>query len=597
MSIITHEFRTNNTSNFKQDFFDSDYYVFVSSTQVSPTINSETSVKTFLENTIFGKKVDPFEVFFMIDNNRWQYGLVYDQYDDQVDLSTKKFYAIIYPADNSTGDYRVYKCISNNQGAPSYNAPNYDADTDDQIYRMGDGYVWKYMYAISTTEFQKYSALRYIPIIYPTNIITNVSASGSAITYTVNNNFVPGMVVSVRGIDPSQFNITDRVITAASPTTFTVAGTETGIYQSSNGKCFTKPIPVLKRAINHIEIDNFDLNKGYELREGLIEEVGSTNIVISSTDLNLSELANYYTGQNFYVINADNIAKLYTIDTYSYNVNTKKATITLLDKDSFIEANFNFQIFPRIEITGDGSGAIAIPKIDSLGSIKDILILDKGQGYTRAAARVVTPLFGFDTTSTLSTDVEALLRPILSPVNGHGFNLEQELISTRTHAYVTLTDTDNVTSIPSSNVYTKLGLVKNPDFISNTEIFDNRLKLELNSDILVPGEIVTQTYENSISFTAEVHEVSGNTVYLCSYHGPYQNYPIANTSVDGYEDIPINFKAPIISSQGQLLNINKINSERSPYIQKTGDVYYMTNFSPITRTESSNEEYKIIIEF
>jgi hypothetical protein len=80
--------------------------------------------------------------------------------------------------------------------------------------------------------------------------------------------------------------------------------------------------------------------------------------------------------------------------------------------------------------------------------------------------------------------------------------------------YSEITDIDN-TIIPTSNTYTKIGLVKDPSFItSNVEIFDNRLKLELSSDILAVGETVTQVYENNTSFMAEVHEVDGTKLGL-----------------------------------------------------------------------------------
>lgn len=520
MSIITHKFRTSNTNNFKEDFSTSDYYIFVSSTNVSQTENSEFSKNELLENTLFGKKVNSNEVFYVIDNNRWQLGTIYAQYDDKVDLSNKNFYVIVYPSDNNTGDYKVYKCLSNNHGAKSSNAPNYDPDTDDQIYRMSDGYVWKYMYSITTIEFQKYSALRYIPVIE--------TSSSTAVN---------------------------------------------------------------KRSIDHIEVENFELNKGYELRTGIIREVLDNDIVIYSGNLNLSEISNYYAGQNFYAINTDNVAQVYTIDTYSYNVSTQEATIRLLDKNSFIEENFTFRIFPRIEISGDGAGAKAIPTINSLGTIEGILVLNKGSGYTRASAKVVTPLYGFDTISSISTDVEATLRPILSPIGGHATNIPEELLSRRAIVYIGLTNTDNL-SIPSTNKYTKIGLVKNPEFIANTtpELFDNRLELEVSSNVFTVGEIVTQASNGITTFSGEVHETGSGVIYLCNYHGPYQNYDI-----DGYSDIALDQSRPIISSQNQIVNINNII--KPTYVQKTGEIYYMTIFAPITRTSTSNEEYKIILEF
>lgn len=520
MTIITSKYRTRNADFFVQDVALQDYYVFVSSTGISGSINSDTSVNEFLEKTLFGKKVNTSDVFYMIDSNRWQYGTIYDQYDDAVDLSTKTFYTVVYPSDNSTGDYRVFKCIFNNYGEPSYNAPNYEAEIIDQIYRMGDGYVWKYMFAITPQQFQKYSALSYAPIIG--------SASAS---------------------------------------------------------------PVVGKTIDHIEVTNYQINKGYEVKNGIIEEVLTNDIVIYSSAGNLSEISNYYSGQSFYVTNPDNTSRLYTIDQYSFNTSNLRATIRLLDKDGFIQENFTFKIFPRIEITGDGSGAVAIPDINSLGTIEKILMLDNGSGYTKASARVVTPLYGFDPLIVNSLDVEAILRPILSPEGGHATNFKDELKSKRVLVYTVLTDADNL-SIPSSNKYTKIGLVKNPEFVSNTSpsIFDNRIELELNSSILFDDEIVTQVSGSNVTFRAQVHEASGNTAFLCNYHGPYQNY-----NNDGFFDIPLDPTKSIVSSQNQFISIN--NVVRPPYIQKTGEVYYLTSFPPITRTSTSNEEYKIVLEF
>jgi hypothetical protein len=602
MSIITHKFRTNNTNDFKEDFNLSNYYIFVSSVNPSTTINSEFSKNEFLENTLFGKKVDPNEVFFMIDNNRWQYDTVYDQYDDKVDLVDKKFYAIVYPSDNSTGDYRVYKCLYNNHGAKSINAPNYDAFADDQIYRMGDGYVWKYMYSISELDFRKYAALRYFPVMYKSAIITNVIGTGNFVTYYAANDFEIGTIASVRDVEPVQYNITDRTIVTANSSTFTVGGNETGAYVASSGVGYAKNSPVNGRSIDHIEVENYNVNKGYEFREGVIGKVETNKINITtvssdpSANSELSELGNYYAGQSFYVIDPNNEARVYTIDTYEY-VSPNKGIITLLDKEEFITENFDFEIFPRIEIKGDGSGAVAIPKINSLGTIESTIILNKGSGYTRATARVVTPAKGFDTTSAFAADIEATLRPVLSPENGHGYDFEKELLSRRAIVYTQLTNTDNL-SIPSTNQYTKIGLVKNPEFISNTDLFDNRIELTLSSNILTAGEIVTQTLNGEVTFSAEVHATaSSNRVYLCNYHGPYKTS--SNTAPDAagyiYDDIPINTSRKIISSQNQLLDINNIT--RPEYVQKTGDVYYMTNFAPITRTSTSNEEYKIILEF
>ena len=91
--------------------------------------------------------------------------------------------------------------------------------------------------------------------------------------------------------------------------------------------------------------------------------------------------------------------------------------------------------------------------------------------------------------------------------------------------------------------------------------------------------------------------------------GPYPNSTsFANTD---FSDISLNINLPIRSADNQILNINTDNDPEypieydidypgfsiSPYVQRTGEVYYMNSFFPITRTEESRERFKILLEF
>jgi len=173
MSTVTSSYRTYNASNFIEDvnteISGNEYYIFGSSTTISKSTNSEFSKREFLEKTLFGKKISTDDTFYLIDNNRWVSGTVFDQYDDTEDLSTKKFYAIVYPGDNLTGDYRVFKCLFNNYNSPVSDPPNYLNIDNEQTYRSADGYVWKYMYSIDSLDFEKYRVLSYVPIIVNTD--------------------------------------------------------------------------------------------------------------------------------------------------------------------------------------------------------------------------------------------------------------------------------------------------------------------------------------------------------------------------------------------------------------------------------------------
>jgi len=62
--------------------------------------------------------------------------------------------------------------------------------------------------------------------------ITGLSSTGSAVTYTAQNNFSPGQTVKITGVVPTQYNVSSAVVTSASNSQFTIASSSTGNYTS-----------------------------------------------------------------------------------------------------------------------------------------------------------------------------------------------------------------------------------------------------------------------------------------------------------------------------------------------------------------------------
>lgn len=531
--ILTDKHRSDNTRIFVDEFDLNDFYLFVSSKERIEAVNSLWSKNDFLEKTIFGKKITKDDIFFLVKNYPWQKGTVYDQYDDRADLSDKRFYAVVYPRNNNTGGYRIYKCLSNNYGAPAENPPVYSETSQDQIYRTADGYIWKFMFHLTTLEFDRYNSVGYIPII---------EGDIGANTFTSDT---------------------------SSP-------------------------------INNIIVENPTENIGYEQINGRVEEIFANSIFISGTDL--SRFENYYSGKYMYVTNTNGVSYVYTIDSYVYNVNTLRAEVSFLGGDPLNEINVGstFKILPRIEIKGDGSGAIAIPKM-SESSIVGVEVLEEGSGYTNVLAEVVDPIY-FVPTDPNSEDKRAIIRPILSPRGGHGTNLIDELKCRHCLLFAGITETDNLV-LPSTNEFTKIGIVKNPEFLNSPPVvFDNRISIEFDEAIpFVVNETVTQVnLENEVFFTAKVHEIqqeevantelqdASYTVFLSEFMGPYQN---SNTNLS-----TISSDFALISSQAVPIEINNIIDEPE-YIQRSGEVYFMYDFNAIERSEQSREEFKIVLEF
>lgn len=396
----------------------------------------------------------------------------------------------------------------------------------------GDNYVWQLMYTISELDFDKYNTLGYIPITADT-LIANTSFETSPI---------------------------DKIV-----------------------------------------VENNTENNGYEKIEASVD-LGSvttafgnydTIIIEAKEGYTLSQFPNYYTGKTLYAKNSSlNESNTYIIDTYSYNIQKNQGILTLRGSpadDSIIQSGItDIEILPRIEIIGDGSGAKAVPEVID-GSITKIIMIDSGSGYTRATARVVDP-FGFNPAADNSLDVKAILRPVLSPRGGHGSNIVDELSCRHCMIYAEITELDNI-SIPTTNNFSKVGIVKNPQFTSNTTIFDNRIQIETANtfSLSVNDQVTQRDTNNETIFSARVHEITANTntIYLSEYHGPYQDQANASFSID--ESLPIR------NPRGDRIEINTITYP--PYEPKTGNVYYMNDFLPIERTEDSRELFKIIIEF
>jgi hypothetical protein len=553
-TVATSNYRSGLTRLFVEDVAFNSYYLFASKTTNTTFVNSNKSKLDFLENTLFGKRVNSDEVFYMIKNYPWLSDTTYDQYDDSLDISSKKYYAVVYPQNNQTGDYRIYKCLFNNYGARSINPPNFSLSTPDQIYTMPDWYVWKFMYSLSEIEFEKYGNLGYIPIINEESSNTVVSDASS---------------------------------------------------------------------VDQIFVTNSDTNRGYEKVQGSIFQINrvTDEIVISETIVNsLSAVGNYYAGYTFYVTNNVPNSKTYNVSAYVYNPTTKRATIKLDEgspSDGVLTETASYTLLPRIDIRGDGSGAIAIPNVSSAGTIESVTVLNKGSGYTNATATVPDP-FAFDPVSFGSLNERAILRQVLSPTGGHGTDLVDELSCRHALVYVDITDFDN-SIISSTNKFASIGIVKNPEFKTiEPAIFDNRIELALDSHSLSADEIVTQIetadttsdFYNEVRFRGKVHEVSNNFIYLCEYMGSFPNDVDTYANTD-FSDISLKVNLPLLSPQNEVLVINIDNNPAypaeygvnypgfnlSPYVQRSGEVYYMSSFAPITRTEESSEQFKILLEF
>lgn len=537
MGVKTSNLRYNSMKVFRDNLVSNTCFMFASTVSAEATaINSDESERIFLEKTIFGKKLGSSSIKFMIKKNLWTAGIVYDQYNDSLDMSILNYYVVSAPQGDSVY-FSVFKCINNNSAGISSDRPIYSDSLALQNYMLNtaDGYTWKYMFKVNSSDVDKYSSNGYFPIFNDT---------------AVQNSAIAGI---------------DNILV-------------------------TNPVD----------------NNGYETLSGTISSVAGVDVggfrKIFLLGRNFNTLDNYYSGFCFYTTSSDGItSKKYIINESGVNSQHNQfVTVSGYIQGDISNLNnfvWSFDILPQVEIVGDGVNASAICTVVN-SQIKTVIILENGINYTRAIARIVPPLFGFNPTDYLSTDTICTLKVIIPPrsnnfFGAHGSIPELELNSSKLLITGLFLQADSP-PIPETNTYSKIGLVKNPIFTVPTPLlFDNRIKIQLpNVTGLNQNDSVTQS---STDFSGIIHEIDGinNYIYVTEYYGPYSDQS-QNATMSLSNIIPLDIGSPLETSIGRIDITSILNST---YVNGSGDVLYINDFYPIQRTSVLTEQFKFILEF
>ena len=186
--LITNYFRLHNVRQFIESISEpanTIYYVFggkpsqytLGDNSIDPPVASIENLYTNVyDEMVFAKQILSSDVKSMCDKYMWTTQTVYDMYDSQdPDLENKNFFVVSAEA----GSYYIFKCLYNNDGGISTSQPLFSATSaDDPYYETADGYVWKYLYKIDSSTYNKFSTDLYVPIVEDANVTSN-AVSGS----------------------------------------------------------------------------------------------------------------------------------------------------------------------------------------------------------------------------------------------------------------------------------------------------------------------------------------------------------------------------------------------------------------------------------
>lgn len=268
-------------------------------------------------------------------------------------------------------------------------------------------------------------------------------------------------------------------------------------------------------------------------------------------------------------------------------------------------------------IIGDGTGGQVSITCNSSGTIESATVVSGGSGYTFG-------IVDLERTGTISNP--AKLIPIIPPSKGHGFDIYKELGADKVLIYARFDDSSR--DFPTDTKFAQVGILKNPNKYSSSEIFTSNT---FNSLYSVKLSSITSTPVIGAEITQSV--TGGNaTGYVASYDSEtkvlkyYQDRSLYFSNNDDQTD------ANDVSSKGRVLDFESSDSDITPYggsidtnfsgitttvgskqinlgvsftngiadpeINKsTGDIIYIDNRSLVTRDSRQKEDIKIILEF
>lgn len=115
-----------------------------------PLDDTNVNLYSTFNSMIAGKRLVGNDVSLVIPRHNWTADTIYVPYDDQSNS------AVFFSSANShyvlTENLSVYRCIDNNNNAPSLIQPTGDYSINNGFVRLSDGYVWKYMYRVPVSD-------------------------------------------------------------------------------------------------------------------------------------------------------------------------------------------------------------------------------------------------------------------------------------------------------------------------------------------------------------------------------------------------------------------------------------------------------------
>ena len=209
-AIVTNKFRLHNAEQFYESFSEAStsYYLFVgrpqpwtattpfgggSDTQPPTPLDNVDDEYMYFRDMQAAKRIAAADIQYAIPRHNWTSGTIYDYYRGDYGAQWSSTASdIVKTVNNGTNLWasttlfyvlsstnNVYKCMSNNGGVASTVEPS---GTSNAEYSTGDGYVWKYMYSLTTTQITDFLTADFMPVATNATVAAAAALINGAVT-------------------------------------------------------------------------------------------------------------------------------------------------------------------------------------------------------------------------------------------------------------------------------------------------------------------------------------------------------------------------------------------------------------------------------
>lgn len=424
--LVTTNFNVESATSFVNSFATDDYFIFAG--KHTPYTGSDSNLTTpnnsikatnldVYDNMIFAKRITESDVAHVIPNYLWTANTFYYKYDHRDgDLFNKRFYTVV---DDGT-EFNVYKCLFNSSNTTAnVNSTSAPSGKLTSPFVAGDGYIWKYMYSVSKTQYEKFATTNYVPI------VSNTSIEAAAVAGTIEV-----IDITTRGsgydnyISNGVFRTTDLSVGGSS----TVYGApDTAIAEDDYYRGCV------------IKITNSSVGGAAGQYRRIVDYrgVGGQKIFTLDSPFSVAPAA----------------GDEYEVYPYVYVWGDGSET-TAAEGRAIIDSTANSIV--EIEMLSVGAGYRYGESY--AGKTTDTIPITINSAFIDLPASILN-----------SADfIAATLQPIISPLDGHGSNPKLELGAKRICISTKFTNSEGGT-IPVENDFRQVGLLKNPLF-TNVDI-------------------------------------------------------------------------------------------------------------------------------